>query len=197
MAEAYNKHQAKLREIRMFQRYKFCIILLITAISLPAGHFSFLHLSSNFHPITAGEAYRSAQMSGENLESHIQKYDIKSVLNLRGSEANTPWYRDEIRVSEKNRVAHYDIALSAEREPSPQDVRKLIEIFQEAPRPILIHCKAGSDRSGLVAAMWKVMVNKESKAEAEKQLSLKFGHLPFGKTNAMDNFFAKWKPELN
>ena len=153
-----------------------------------------MRLSSNFHPITDGEAYRSAQMNGETLENHIKEYGIKSVLNLRGDEAESPWYQDEIKISEKNHVAHYNVALSAEREPSAEDAQKLMKVFNEAPRPILIHCKAGADRSGLVAAMWKVAVDKEPKSEAEKQLSLRFGHLPFGKTHAMNRFFSKWNP---
>ncbi|MBI5748799.1 MAG: hypothetical protein HZA00_06685, partial [Nitrospinae bacterium] len=49
--------------------------------------------------------------------------------------------------------------------------------------------------TGLVSAMWKVIVNKEQKSEAGKQLSLRFGHIPVGKTYAMDRFFHNWKPE--
>ena len=181
----------------MFRRYKFFIIPFAALFFLSAGHFLYLFLFSNFHPITDGKAYRSAQMSSKKLENHIQKYGIRSVLNLRGEEGNSPWYQDEIKVSEKNRVAHYSVRLSAEREPSPQDVQKLMAVFKEAPQPILIHCNAGSDRAGLVAAMWKVVVDKEPKSEAEKQLSLWFGHLPFGKTHAMNRFFSKWNPEPN
>jgi hypothetical protein len=43
--------------------------------------------------------------------------------------------------------------------------------------------------------MWKVIVDKEPKSEAKKQLSLLFGHLPIGKTAAMDKFFHNWNPE--
>ena len=184
------------RLIQMFKRYKLYIIV-SGLIVLSAGYYFYVRISTNFHPITDGEAYRSAQLSGADLENYIQQYNIRSVLNLRGSSEGLPWYQEEIKTSSRRNVVHYDIALSAEREPSPRDVQKLMEIFSAAPRPILIHCKAGADRSGLVAAMWKVVVDKQSKAEAEKQLSLKFGHISFGKTEAMDRFFRSWNPELN
>ncbi len=182
----------------MSRRYNPYIISIISGlVVLSVAYFSYVRLSSNFYPITPGEAYRSAQLSGRDLETYIQKYNIKSILNLRGSSDGLSWYQEEVKASSKYNVVHYDITLSAEREPNPQDVQKLMEIFKTAPRPILIHCKAGADRSGLVGAMWKVVVNKQSKSEAEKQLSLKFGHLPFGKTEAMDRFFRSWNPEPN
>lgn len=150
----------------------------------------------NFHQITKGEAYRSAQMSGEELKHHIDFYKIKSILNLRGKEPNERWYKEEIKVSAEKAVMHYDIYLSAYREPTAEDVRILTGLIESAPRPILIHCQGGADRTGLVAAMWKVIVEKESKREAGKQLSILYGHLPLGPASAMDQFFEKWHPVL-
>ncbi|HET6514179.1 MAG TPA: dual specificity protein phosphatase family protein [Thermodesulfovibrionales bacterium] len=166
------------------------VILLL----FPAGYFVFLWEQGNFHQITAGEAYRSAQLSGDEFAYYIKKYHIRSILNLRGENRNERWYEDEIKVSKDYNIMHYDIPLSADREPAEEHVQKLLAIFKTAPRPILIHCKAGSDRSGLVAAMWKVIVDKENKAEAGRQLYIFYGHVPIGGTSAMDNFFQEWKP---
>src|SRR5262245_53973378 len=70
----------------------------------------------NFHSITPGEAYRSAQLDRDELEYYIQKYKIKSVLNLRGEAADAVWYQEETIVSSEQNVNHYDIALSASKE---------------------------------------------------------------------------------
>jgi len=148
--------------------------------------------TGNFHPITCGEAYRSAQLDSDQLSYYIKKYDIKSILNLRGKNADAPWYREEVSTCGKRTVAHYDISLSSSRQPTEEDVGKLIAIFESAPRPILIHCKAGADRTGLVAALWKIVVDRESKSEAQKQLSISYGHIPLGGTYAMDRYFQAW-----
>ncbi|MDP2755701.1 MAG: dual specificity protein phosphatase family protein [Nitrospirota bacterium] len=148
----------------------------------------------NFHTITDGEAYRSAQLDRDKLEYYIRRYNIRSILNLRGSNPDSDWYREELTVSAANRMKHYDIALSSTKEPAENDVKQLMEIFREAPRPILMHCQSGADRSGLVAAIWKVIVDQESKPEAEKQLSVFYGHVPLGGKYAMDKFFKKWQP---
>jgi undecaprenyl-diphosphatase len=167
---------------------------LLLTVLLTGGYISYILATGNFHPITPGEAYRSAQLDRDELEYYIKKYNIRSIVNLRGKNLNKPWYREEAKVSAEFHVAHYDISLSASREPSDENVNKLMEIFKAAPRPVLIHCQAGADRSGLVAAMWKVVVDKEPKSEAKEQLSILYWHIPIGKTSAMDRFFEKWNP---
>jgi protein tyrosine/serine phosphatase len=179
------------------RRAKLFITTTTLLLLLSASYFVYTEKQVNFHAITEGKAYRSAQMDRDELEYYIKKYNIKSILNLRGENPDASWYREELEVSAKQNVKHYDIALSASREPTDKDVQRLMKIFKSAPRPILIHCKGGADRSGLVAAMWKVIVDKQPKSEAGKQLSILYGHNPIGKTSAMDHFFENWKPEIN
>ena len=179
------------------RRLRIFIATLAVLLLLPAGYFGvYMQVQGNFHPITVGEAYRSAKLDRDKLEYYVKKYNIKSIVNLIGEDPRKPWYQEELQVSAAHNIRHYDISLSATEEPTEENTRKLVEIFQHAPRPVLIHCKGGSDRSGLAAAMWKVIVDKEPKSEARKQLSILYGHLPIGKTSAMDHFFEQWEPVL-
>jgi protein tyrosine/serine phosphatase len=167
--------------------------ILLPLLLLSAGYL-YMQESNNFHAITDGEAYRSAQLDREELEYYIKRYNIRSIINLRGENPEAPWYKEEIGVTAEHNINHYDVGFQSTREPGEEDVRRLVEIFRTAPRPVLIHCLAGADRSGLAAAMWKVIVDKKPKSEAEKQLSIIYGHLPAGKARAMDRFFRKWDP---
>ncbi|HEX9949694.1 MAG TPA: dual specificity protein phosphatase family protein [Thermodesulfobacteriota bacterium] len=177
------------------RRVRIFIAAVVLLMLLPAGYFGvYMPVQGNFHPITPGEAYRSAKLDRDKLEYYVKKYNIKSIVNLIGEDPRKPWYQEELRVSAEHNIKHYDITLSATEEPTDDAVRKLVEIFQHAPRPVLIHCKGGSDRSGLAAAMWKVVVDKEPKSEARKQLSILYGHFPLGETSAMDRFFEHWEP---
>ena len=165
------------------------IVLLI-----PAGYFIAIFGNGNFHAVTPGEAYRCAQPDYSRLEHYMKTYGIRSIINLRGRNAGDKWYRDEIKFSAANGITHYDVGLSASSEPTARQVHELMVIFRTAPRPVLIHCKSGADRSGLVAAMWKMAVDGQPEPEADRQLSIRFGHIPIAGTSAMDHFFLAWKP---
>ena len=170
------------------------IVFTILIFCLLAAYFLYMEEQGNFHQVTPGEAYRSAQLDGDEFKYYIKKYHIKSVVNLRGKNADAPWYKEETEACAKQNVRHFDIPLSATDEPKEEDIRRLIEIFISAPRPLLMHCQAGADRSGLAAAIWKVVIDHEPKSEARKQLSLLYGHIPIGKTTVLDRFFENWAP---
>lgn len=175
---------------------KITLFSIIIPLFAAAMYALFIAGQDNFHQITKGEAYRSAQMDRDKLKFCLRNYRIRSILNLRGKDSRENWYIDEVKTSEECNVIHYDVSLSAYDEPTKEDTQILMSIIKAAPRPILIHCQAGADRTGLVAAMWKVIVDKESKGEASKQLSILYGHLPLGPASAMDQFFNNWRPEL-
>jgi undecaprenyl-diphosphatase len=171
---------------------KYTGMALLAFVLFTGGDYLYLTFTGNFHPVTEGQAYRSAQLDRRQLEERITGHGIKSVVNLRGSEPGKPWYDDEVSVCAERNVAHYDLSLSARREPSAEDMRAMEEIFRTAPRPVLIHCLGGADRSGLAGAVWKVVVDGQDGETAGKQLTIFYGHLPYGQFRAMDRCFERW-----
>ncbi|MDA8086501.1 MAG: dual specificity protein phosphatase family protein [Nitrospiraceae bacterium] len=166
----------------------------IIILLMPAGYFLLIFGNGNFHAVTPGEAYRCAQPDYNRLEYYMKTYGIRSIVNLRGSNPGDKWYQDEIRFSLANGIKHYDVALSATTDPTAAQMSELMMIIRSAPRPVLIHCKSGADRSGLFAAMWKEVADGENKSEADKQLSIRYGHMPVGGTTVMDHVFLSWQP---
>jgi protein tyrosine/serine phosphatase len=71
-------------------------------------------------------------------------------------------------------------------------MEKLVDIVQNAKKPILIHCKAGADRTGLVSALYLYSIGDKN---ASRMLSLKYGHFPylFSPTKAMDESFKNYQ----
>ena len=127
----------------------------------------------NFHPVIPNEVYRSAQPDIDCLTYDI-KYHIKSVINLRGENKDKSWYDSEVVISRFLHVKHYDLRLSAYKLPTPTQLRKLVNILQTAPRPILIHCAGGSDRSGLAAAISIILSKDQSIDDLEDQISWQY-----------------------
>ena len=161
--------------------------------ALTGGWAGYLRLSGNFHPIEDGVAYRSGQLRGDQFLDRIRANGIRTIINLRGNNAGQSWYDDEIKASAATGVGHVDFAISAGRELTDDQVSQLADVLRNAARPLLIHCEAGADRSGLTAALYQLLIAGRSAAEAGQQLSFRYGHFPWlgSRTVAMDNTFAR------
>ena len=129
------------------------------------------------------------------LEHVITEHGIRSVLNLRGSHPHADWYDDEVATADALGVAHYDFALSAKRRATPAAMQELIAIVRAAPKPLLIHCKSGADRTGLVAALYRFAVEGDTAEDAATELSLQYGHFPWltSKSGAMNDSFRAYQ----
>ena len=146
----------------------------------------------NFHTVTRGILYRSAQLTPSRLASYVEKHKIQSIVNLRGAQESRRWYRQEKEFSQKRGISHFDFNLSAIRPVSIGEMDRILIIMRNAPKPILIHCYAGADRTGLIAALWKLVEERQNPIQAlAKQLCWMRGHfstLHIG-TNAMVKSF--------
>jgi hypothetical protein len=114
---------------------------------------------------------------------------------LRGTCPAFDWYLDECRVTEKMDVCQEDLCFSAGRLPSVPEVRRLVEVLDRSPGPMLIHCQRGADRTGLVSAVVQLLYSEVSLEEGRQELSLRFGHVPLGRPANLDRFlpfYQEW-----
>ncbi|HUG61512.1 MAG TPA: tyrosine-protein phosphatase [Methylomirabilota bacterium] len=157
------------------------------------GWAGFLALSGNAHVVIPGELYRSAQLSAPSLETFIEREGIRTVVNLKGARPGKPWYDAERRVAETAGVQLVDFEWRAQDEVPPADVAAFIETMRTLAKPILIHCHAGADRTGLAVALYLAGVTGADEETAEAQLSFWYGHvgLPFTAAWPMDLTFER------
>ena len=146
-------------------------------------------IGNNFRVVTLGKCYRSGQMSYKEIYKTISQYEIRTIVNLRG-ENKEPWYLEEIKAAHEFGVKHVDIKLSPRKLPPPQEISGLLQTLQSGPYPILIHCRRGSDRSGLACAIYRnIIENVPLDVAVREQLTWRYGHISVGSAHAMDEFF--------
>ena len=158
---------------------------------LAAGTAIFLVWSlgrTNEDVVVENTLYRSAQLSVADLERDIAANHIKTVLNLRGENEQAAWYQQEVGLCRRLGVKHLDVSFSARSLPKPAEVALLLHDYQNAARPILLHCRAGSDRTGLAAAVYLIDCEHVPWKLAEKTLSWRHGHLAVYPYFEMDEF---------
>jgi protein tyrosine phosphatase (PTP) superfamily phosphohydrolase (DUF442 family) len=170
------------------------LILLALAFALYVAHV----VGPNTHTVIPGKLYRSAQPTPAGLASQIERHGIRTVVNLRGycPLPKDQWYRDETTTIATAGISQEDITLSALQLPYPAELRRLVEVFDGGEYPMLIHCKQGADRTGLVAALALLLYTDASLTRARLELLPHRGHVRFGRTAAMDEFFDRYEAWL-
>jgi protein tyrosine phosphatase (PTP) superfamily phosphohydrolase (DUF442 family) len=167
----------------MARRMKHFLLILFVVALLPALVFCVIYanaeLGGNIHALPTGNVYRAGQLSARQLEDTITEHGIRSIINLRGGNYDEPWYQDEITLSAAHGIPHIDYALSAKREVTTQQAKTLLELMRTAPKPLLIHCRHGADRSGIASALYMYFVANTPLTEASQQLSWRFGHTKY------------------
>ncbi|MGL6211702.1 MAG: fused DSP-PTPase phosphatase/NAD kinase-like protein [Paracoccaceae bacterium] len=143
-------------------------------------------LWSNFDRFAPG-AYRANQPSPAQL-ARYKALGITTVINLRG-EASQSFWLFEAEACAALGLTLKNINLSARRLPSREALLELHDMLADAEKPFLIHCKSGSDRTGMVAALYLIWFCDTPLELATKQLSFRYLHLDHGSTGILDHFF--------
>lgn len=167
-------------------------LALVVTLGVSAGAWAgWLRWTGNVHTVEPGAVLRTAQLDPAHTGALVAEHGIKTVINLRGARPGNAWYDEEVKAAGAAGATHISFRLSARREPDEATLSALIDALRTAPRPILIHCEGGADRTGLASALYELMVMGRTPEEASGQLSFRYGHFPwvFSQTAAMDRTF--------
>lgn len=131
----------------------------------------------NFHEIDPGKFYRSAQLGKDEFDEIVQKYGIRTVINLRGSQPGEWWFDDEKAALDRLGVRFENLGFSTEQMQTKEDWTKYLEILKTAERPILVHCRSGADRTGEATAVYMYDYMHAEREKVLEQVSLRYLHV--------------------
>jgi len=115
--------------------------------------------------------FRSNQPSEKRILEWQREKGIQSIINFRGESNQGAFF------IEKNICKEIGIKLISIKLPEKEKIYEINEVFKTIKKPFLMHCKSGSDRAGLGAALYFLLVLNTPVEIAQKQLSFKFLHL--------------------
>jgi protein tyrosine phosphatase (PTP) superfamily phosphohydrolase (DUF442 family) len=103
---------------------------------------------------------RSEQPSEQALQE-VEQSGIKSVLNLRKSKEDVP--------PSGTHLVFMHVGMKAGT-LSYNDLVAALKAINKAPKPVLVHCKYGADRTGCVVAAYNILNRHYSKEEAIEEM---------------------------
>jgi Tyrosine phosphatase family len=113
-----------------------------------------------------GGVYRSSQPSRTQLDALATGYALRTVIKLnRGSDDAPPG------------VHVIPVPLDPMREPDALVLARILDEIDRAPKPLLIHCTHGEDRTGLIVALWRM--RHGASAEAAYADMVRHGFHPY------------------
>lgn len=155
-------------------------------------HGIFRAIYLNRHKVT-DKFWRAAQPSPSDIK-RMADSGIKTVINLRGGREHGSWplQRDACR---QHGIVLTEFVVRSREAPARETIRAAKELFETVEYPVLVHCKSGADRAGLMSALYLILHEGLSVDEASQQLSLRYGHFRFAKTGILDAFFDLYREE--
>lgn len=112
---------------------------------------------SNLHQVTP-MLYRSAQPDATSGEA-LEKLGIKTVLSFRKRNKDEPLHKTQGVTFKRYPLYTWDI--------EEKDILAVLRILNDpANQPILVHCTHGADRTGLMMASYRMIVQGWSKQAA-------------------------------
>lgn len=122
----------------------------------------------NFHKVN-DDICRSGQPSADEMAFLAASEGIRSVLNLRDNHDDA----DEVGALD---LVRFDIPLSA-GSITEDDLVQILQTVQRAPKPVLIHCWHGSDRTGAAVAACRIVFDGWTVEQAVSELmDQEYGH---------------------
>jgi protein tyrosine phosphatase (PTP) superfamily phosphohydrolase (DUF442 family) len=152
-------------------------------------HGMFRLMYSNTHRLTPN-AWRTSQPTPGRIRA-LAAQGVKTVLNLRG-ERNCGAYRLEVRTCAEAGLKLESFIVRSRAAPDAAAVIAAKELFDRLEYPIVMHCKSGADRVGLMSVLYLIYRENVPVAEAKEQLNWRYGHFSAADTGILDAFFDSY-----
>lgn len=133
------------------------------------------------------EAWRAAQPLPHQVHD-LPRRGIRTIVNLRG-QVESSTYAYEQAACRKAGLKLVDFRIRSRAAPTRAELLAARDLFANVDYPMLMHCKSGADRVGLMSALYLYTRQGVPIEKARRQLSLRYGHIRQADTGVLDHVF--------
>ncbi|ESU25138.1 hypothetical protein FEDK69T_01050 [Flavobacterium enshiense DK69] len=133
-----------------------------------------MNINHNFETITEGKVYKSGVIPPDEIEEYVNKYHIKSIVDLRfpgtGDDVNNPEIPAEL-IAEREAIAKIPgvnyFNNGSDQVPQQHNLDTFFKIMDDQKNyPVLIHCYHGVGRAEMYSALYRIEYEGMDRDEA-------------------------------
>jgi len=178
------------------------LLIVAMLIGAPWGYAEYRQANfRNFRTVQDGVLYRSGQLSMNGFKRVVHDHGIRTVITLRDASRPGEMPPD---VAEENFCLLQDINHHRlpprlwlgpdETVPAADNVRRFLEIIDDPKNhPVLIHCYAGSHRTGAYCAIYRMEYQRWSSADAIAEVK-ELGYANLHKEEDVLGYLERYQP---
>lgn len=131
-----------------------------------------------FAEVDPGKVYRSGQLTPEAFRRVVERHGIKTIIDLGSFEPGTRGETRNARTAAALGVRRVVGDLEGDGTGNPNwYVAALRVMLDPASQPVLVHCGAGTERTGLTVALYEKMTRGQALDEGMRR-ACAHGHNP-------------------
>jgi protein tyrosine/serine phosphatase len=130
-------------------------------------------IPKRFGVVVPGQVFRSGQISRFLIADVVDRNHIGTIIDLNGLDPKDADQQAEIEVSEAKNVRHLRFPLRGDAtgqiDRYAGAVQAIVESEHEG-RPVLVHCAAGTQRTGACVSFYRLLVRHDSPESVYREL---------------------------
>lgn len=135
------------------------------------------YFRDNLYEIAPG-VYRGAQPTMGQLKKLRDKLGIKTIINLKNDNRKSAYFLFEEERCKELGLKLVNVGISSRSLPSTQQLieyKKVLE--EEMEKPVLIHCKAGADRTSNFCTLYQYFIEKRKMKDTNQLKFFPYGYM--------------------
>ncbi len=159
--------------------------LIIAAVVGLGGWAWVANISPNLHPknfgvVAEGEVYRAGRLTPEAIRRVAREHGVRTIVDLGAHHAGSAGERREAMTAAALGITRYEFPLFGDGTGDPNQYARALRVMTDPDaQPVLVHCAAGAERTGVAVALYR-MLAENATLESAMDDAREYRHDPAG-----------------